>query len=225
MSENIHVILGGTSGLGKEITKNLRARGEETWALGSSYNADEHGQGMRVDLAAEQDVDTALDGLRENLGARALASFWLVSGYGYNGDFSEQADPRRMANVNFSNTLPLVQFVWNTMAEQESGGSLAIVSSTTGVRPRANEAVYSATKAALVMLGRSLGAESERLESNVRVGLFLPGGMRTPFWDGTRPEVFDSFNDPVKVAEAMVSAVYDQETHFEETTIERGELT
>src|SRR5690606_28959012 len=110
MENEVHIVLGGTSGLGLEITRRLREDGEQAWVLGSSYDSENHGNGIRIDLAKEEDVDNVVEQLRVKLGDKALKSFWWVSGYGYNGDFSAQKDPRRMAVVNYAGALPIAQF-------------------------------------------------------------------------------------------------------------------
>lgn len=223
--EALNIVLGGTSGLGKEIVTHLRKDEREVLVLGSSYDVEKHGEGAQVDLASEASVEVAVDVLRVRLGDKALSSFWWVSGYGYNGDFSEQDDPRRMGIVNYAGALPLVQLAEQKIVEQGEG-TLAIVSSTTGVKERDNEAVYAGAKAAQVHFARSLGKEIERVSpgSLAKVTLFMPGGMRTPFWDGDRPGAYDSFNDPGKVAAAMIEAVDSQTSQFEEHTFERGTL-
>jgi NAD(P)-dependent dehydrogenase (short-subunit alcohol dehydrogenase family) len=222
MAEKVNIVLGGTSGLGQEITARLRHDGEQVWALGSSYDSEKHGDGLKVDLASEKNVDKAVEDLRSRLGEQTIRSLWWVSGYGFNGDFAEQEDPRRMAVVNFAGALPIAQFAWREMLKQDGNSNFNIVSSTTGQKPRKNEAVYAGTKFALVGFGRSLGLESERLDSPVRVALFMPGGMRTPFWDGAEPDAYDTYNDPKKVADVMVDTANEQTEYFAELTIDRG---
>lgn len=147
-------------------------------------------------------------------------------GYGYIGDFADQENPQRMTDVNFANVMPLAQVVWQLMLKSEGNSNFVVVSSTTGLKARKDEAVYAATKHAQVGFTRSLGLESERLDSNVRVALFMPGGMQTPFWKDTQlPEgVFEQFLDPAKVATRICERVIAQEDHFYEEVIERGSL-
>lgn len=222
MAERVNIILGGTSGLGQEITNRLRKDGEEAWVLGSSYDSEKHGDGLKIDLADEGDVDSAVKQLQVKLGDNALKSFWWVSGYGYNGNFAEQDNPRQMATVNFAGALPVAQLAWQKMLAQDEASHFNIVSSTTGQKPRTDEAVYAGSKFALVGLGRSLGLESKRLNSLIKVALLMPGGMRTPFWDGAEPDALSTFNDPKKVADVMVSETNNQQDEYMELTIERG---
>ncbi len=217
-----NIIIGGTHGLGYEIAKTLRASGEDTFVVGRSYEEAEHGEGLKVDLSKLEEAKELADAIKE-LGATAINFYW-VSGYGYNGDFAEQESPENMAAVNFGNVIPAAQQAFMSMLALEEVSHFVVVSSTTGYKARTDEAVYAGTKHAQVGFTRSLGLEAERLQSNVKVALFMPGGMQTPFWDGNRPGVFDEFLDPAKVAEHMVTVAQGQGATFYEEVIERGSL-
>lgn len=214
----MNLILGGTNGLGHEIARELQARGEETFVVGRTYSEDRHGKGMTIDLAKDADVLR----LGTHIGTMQLTGFYWVSGYGYQGDFVDQPDAIEMARVNFANVIPIAQAAWNRLEDVES--SFVVVSSTTGVKARSNEAVYAGTKHAQVGFTRSLGLESERLGSNTRVALFMPGGMQTGFWEGNEPEMIGEFLDPAKVAKKICDSLDAQEDRYYEETIERGSL-
>lgn len=216
----MNLILGGTSGLGGEIAKELQARSEDTFVVGRTYSENKHGEGMAIDLAIETDVHH----LATYIGTMALTGFYWVSGYGFQGDFGEQPDALKMAQVNFANVLPIAQAAWNKLLEEEGSSHFVVISSTSGVKARKDEAVYAGTKHAQVGFTRSLGLESERLNLNTRVSLFLPGGMQTGFWEGNEPEMLDEFLDPAKVAKKICDSLEAQEKHFYEETIERGSL-
>jgi short-subunit dehydrogenase len=129
-----------------------------------------------------------------------------------------------MAAVNFGNVLPAAQQAFKSMSALREASHFVVISSTTGYKARTDEAVYAGTKHAQVGFARSLGLEAERLQTNVRVSLFMPGGMQTPFWESNRPAVYDEFLDPKKVADHMVTVVREQDTSFYEEAIERGSL-
>lgn len=220
----MNIVLGGTHGLGWEIAETLRKSGEDTIVLGRSYDVAEHGEGIAIDLSDAENVRASLGRLEQLLGSSSIHQFYWAAGYGYNGDFASQENPQRMAEVNFANVMPVAQFVWGSMLKSAQDSNFVVISSTTGVRPRADEAVYAATKHAQVGFGRSLGMEAERLKAKARVALILPGGMQTPFWEGVEPSSFDTFNDPKKVAEKIVGDVNNQSDYFYEETIDRGSV-
>lgn len=217
-----NIIIGGTHGLGQEIAKKLQASGEQTFVVGRSYDEAEHGDGLKVDLSKAEEAQELANKVKE-LGATAINFYW-VSGYGYNGDFAEQESPDKMAAVNFGNVLPAAQQAFKTMLALEEVSHFVVVSSTTGYKARTDEAVYAGTKHAQVGFTRSLGLEAERLQSNIRVSLFMPGGMQTPFWEGNEPGSYNEFLDPAKVADHMVTVAEQQDTTFYEEVIERGSL-
>jgi short-subunit dehydrogenase len=223
----MNIIIGGTHGLGSEIARELQARGEETFVTGRSYKEAEHGPGMAVDLRRLDQVGRLTDYVL-NLDDMPLEGFYWVAGYGYNGDFVAQNTPEDnahdMALANFANVIPIAQAAWQILMSEPEPQNFVVVSSTTGVRARTDEAVYAGTKHAQVGYTRSLGLESERLGKAVRVALFLPGGMKTPFWDRNPPAAYDSFLDPKKVAQRIVERVKAQEEPYYEEMIEKGSL-
>lgn len=218
MSTNL--ILGGTHGLGAEIAAALRQEGEETYVVGRSYDAARDGAGEKLDLNDRKAVEAFALKVQD----MPLKSFYWVAGYIYSGDFAAQDDVLEMADVNFANPLPIAHAAWQKLLAVPTSTRFVIVSSTSGIRARDLQVTYAATKHAQVGLGRSLGQESERLKSKVKVALFLPGGMKTPLWDGQKPEAYDSFLDPAKVAQRIVSESRYQGKPFIEELIERGSL-
>ena len=224
----MNLVLGGTSGLGAEIVAELHARGEETFVIGSSYTEAEHGQGMRVNLAQEDEVYGFNEYLQaRNVGGLTIRRFFWTAGIGYNGDFVDQPNAHEMALVNFANVVPIAQEVWRIMLEQTTPSNFVIVSSSTGLKARADEAVYAGTKHAQVGYGKSLGLESERLHAPIRVAVFEPGGMKTPFWDKNkqqRPANYHEFLEPAKVAAHILELVFAQEKPLLEKEIPKGSL-
>lgn len=222
----MNIILGGTHGLGGEIAKGLRARGKDTFVVGRSYDEQLHGKGMAVDLLQRDDADELAGYIRRQhvFGRHALEGFYWVAGYGYTGDFADQPRPRDMMQANLSNVIDIAQVAWKALIAQDRGGRFGVVSSTTGIRARDDEAVYAATKHAQVGFTRSLGLESKRLQSSVKVALYMPGGMQTPFWDGKQPDNYETFLDASKVAHEIVTHTVHQDKTYEEIVFERGSL-
>lgn len=216
----MNLILGGTHGLGREIALALQQGGEDTFVVGRSYDKATDGTGAVLDLSDKAAVDAFVDMF---LG-KSVYNFYWVSGYGYNGDFAAQTVPERMMDVNFANVLPIAQAIWKKQLKSDKLSHFVVIGSTTGTKARAEEAVYAAAKHAQVGFARSLGLESERLKSKIKVALFLPGGMRTPFWNGKTPDGYENFLDPKKVAARVVSQTLAQADYFLEDRIERGSL-
>jgi len=220
----MHIVLGGTSGLGLDIANILRANGSRVLLVGRYYNEKEVGEGFDLDLYDRAAVNWSVEELERRLDGDVLESFIWSAGYIWRGNFADQEEVRSMAEVNFAGALPVVQWAWKRMLVQEVAGKMVVISSTSGEKPRPDEAVYSATKHAQVGFARSLGMEAQELSENVQVLLSLPGAMKTPFWDGHEPEDYASFNDPKKVAERIVTAMSEQVIPYAELAIPHGTL-
>jgi short-subunit dehydrogenase len=82
------------------------------------------------------------------------------------------------------------------------------VASTLGLRAVGDATAYCASKFGVVGFTRALAAETA---GRIGVTLLIPGGMRTPFFDGRdekyRPPPDASLNDPADVADAVVFAL------------------
>lgn len=220
----MHIVLGGTSGLGLEMTQLLRASGARVLVVGRFYDEVQHGEGFDLDLYDRGAVNWSPGELERRLQNDALESFIWSAGYIWRGNFAEQDEVRSMAEVNFAGALPLVQWAWKRMVEQEVTGKMVVISSTSGEKPRPDEAVYAATKHAQVGFARCLGMEAEELGENAQVLLCLPGAMKTPFWNGHEPADYATFNDPKKVAEKIVNTMSEQITPYAELAMPHGTL-
>lgn len=222
----MHIILGGTSGLGLEMAKQLRKRGDRVLVLGKTYDPQRHGEGFPLDVLYYSDqVEAASARIEQILNGDDINQFVWAAGYGWRGNFEDQPSVRSMAEVNFSGALPLVQWAWRKMSTQNRKSVLTIIGSTSSVKARSDEAVYVATKHAQAGLARSLGMQTDEQKLPVRVALFLPGAMKTPFWNGRDlPADYVFFNDPAKIATHIINAIDCQQQPFLEWALPKGTL-
>ena len=221
----MHIILGGTSGLGREMARQLRESGKRVLVLGKTHNAQEHGEGFQLDVYYPEQVEAAPARIEQILGDDNVEQFVWAAGYGWRGNFEDQPDARSMAEVNFAGALPLVQWAWRKMARQNQKSVLTIIGSTSSVKARAYEAVYVATKHAQAGLARSLGMQADEQKLPVKVALFLPGAMKTPFWNGRElPADYVFFNDPAKIATHIINAIENQQQPYLEWPLPKGTL-
>lgn len=205
MIKPMNIILGGTHGLGWEIATQLREQGNETFVIGRSYDSETHGNGMRADMAERADMERVVAHI-QNLGSTALAGFYWTVGIGYHGKFAEQQHAVDMLHVNLVHPLGIAQEAWRKMSTQDITSDMVVVSSTTGVRVRKDETTYATTKGGQVSFARNLASEAAHLKSPVRVTLFEPGGMKSPFWDTypEKPANYENFMDYADVAAFML---------------------
>jgi 3-oxoacyl-[acyl-carrier protein] reductase len=219
------VILGASRGLGKCIADQCAARGERTVEGASSFinnDDDPDRETISCNLESPEHIESFLVVL--GLSSEPITRFFWVAGVHLQGPFADacDADVAHAVDINFRNPLPICIEIWHHMLDATRHPStFTIISSTSGTRARQNEAVYAATKHAQVGLARSLGLEAKG--TNIKVSLFMPGGMQTSMWDPEKPE-YASFLDPSKVAARILQRIDEQTESYYEEEIPRGSL-
>jgi len=237
------LILGGTRGLGAEIAKQCRERGERLIVTGRSaedtidpLSAVRRGEdiSVRTDLARSRPTADGpgyphLQRVLEDVTFLAdLTAFYWTSGAILRSPFAEM-DERSMTELvdaNFTNALRVARMVWQHMRSHGRDSRFVVIASTTGKteKPRADEAVYAATKAAQVSFARALGHGATAQDP--RVALFCPGGMRSDFWKPGEidPDLYRTFLDQRKVASKILQELDAQTAPFLDRDIPRGSL-
>ena len=217
------LILGSTKGLGKEISQECQKKGWKTIEVGSSITdgKKENRTFLNCDLNSPESVALLIEKLEE-LGP--INQFFWVAGRILKGDFKDQGSSEiyRTLDINFRNAVPIVHMVWKQMQNSMGRSNIVAISSSSGIKPRFDEAVYVATKFAQVGFMRSLGLENKN--KNLKICLILPGGMKTQLWNQYPTSDYDSFLDPSKVANKIMSFVSNQQESYAELKIPRGSL-
>ena len=85
----------------------------------------------------------------------------------------------KMFEINILAGLRLIRLTVPKMIERKTGGSIINIASVSGIRPQPGGLLYSATKAALIMMTRNWALEFGRY--NVRVNAIAPGLIQTDF--------------------------------------------
>ena len=181
-------VTGGSRGIGRAVVRRLAAEG---WSVGIDYlqardqalalERELREQGtdclaVQGDVADRAAIAAAIRRTEEALGPVSL----LVNNAGIAGqrqfqDLTE-ADWRRFFAVNLDGAFHAIQAVLPHMLH-EKAGSIVNVSSIWGLRGASCEVAYSASKAALIGLTRSLAMELA--PSGIRVNCVAPGVIRT----------------------------------------------
>jgi 3-hydroxy acid dehydrogenase / malonic semialdehyde reductase len=218
------LILGASHGLGLEIAKLTYDAGAHNIKVARSYQNGEVARKtyFHCDLGGLDSTLSLIKRLRDS--QLHIDRFFWVAGRHLKGPFAEN-DPTQIKNtldVNFGNSVLIAQEVWRQMLDQ-GGKSFTVIASTSGIRPRPEEAIYAATKWAQVGFTRSLAGEIG--DAEVRLSLFEPGGMKTDFYNNEEfPPDYETFLDPDKVAVEIVRDVLNQKDPFYEREIPRGSL-
>jgi NAD(P)-dependent dehydrogenase (short-subunit alcohol dehydrogenase family) len=184
----VAIVTGGGSGIGRATAQLFAREGAQLvladMNLGSANEtadaiARDGGAALAVecDISCETDVQRLMSASLERFGridvlVNSAARFLMKGG----AEASEQ-DWHDVLGTNVGGTALCSRYVALQM-KQTGGGAIVIVSSTSGMKADADYATYSTSKAALLMLTRSLAIDFGLW--NIRVNSVSPGAVNTP---------------------------------------------
>lgn len=183
------VVTGAASGIGRDVARRLAAEGARVsiWDLNAAAldaAVAEMGAAdvQAVDVSVEEAVDAALQRSLEALGGRLDI---LVASAGVTGpnapvkDYTGD-DWRKVFDINVNGAFYCNRAAVRAM-ERNGYGRIVNVASVAGKEGNPNASAYSASKAAVIALTKSLGKEMARTE--VRVNCIAPAAIMTPLFD------------------------------------------
>ena len=210
----VAVVTGASRGLGKHIAIRLGKAGYHVAVnyCHSQRDADEvllamgpQSMGLRADVGMFREVEGMARRVMEEWGRVDV----LVNNAGIVRDgllikYKEQ-DWDEVLRVNVRGCFNTVKCLAPLMI-QSGGGHIVNISSRSGLRGRAGQPAYSASKASVIGLTRSLAGELAG--SNIKVNCILPGYMATEtgvrakeaLRVARRQSVLGSLSDPEEVA-------------------------
>ena len=210
------VVLGATSGRGREIARRLAERGDAVFVLGN-VDADleksaadlsaRHPQHAavgfaRCDLERPETFAPALDAADDALGGFDTV---IVTAAMFASQEALEADEelaRRLVTVNFANTVVFCEHARKRLLAR-GGGQLTVFSSVAGDRGRKPVAIYGASKAGLSVYLEALDHKFHA--AGLSVLCVKPGFVKTPMTAGLKPPPFAG--EPERVAQDVVRAM------------------
>ena len=181
MPMQVLVITGGSSGIGRATAALFARKGwrvyelsrhQRTWAEGVTH--------LDCDVTDEAQCRTAI----AEVLSREQSIDVLISnaGYGISGsvEFTRTEDAKALFDVNFFGALNITKAVLSQMRAQHRGRIL-FTSSVAAPLSVPFQSFYSASKAALNDL--ALALQNEVRPFGIRVGVLMPGDVRTGFTD------------------------------------------
>ncbi|HEY8494945.1 MAG TPA: SDR family oxidoreductase, partial [Myxococcota bacterium] len=174
------VVTGGASGLGAALARALEGLGCPLAVL--DRRPARVGKSHEVDLADGEATEALVRRIAEE--ADGLAAVVACAGTDSCGPLATvpAAEWERVVRVNLLGTAAVIRAALPAL--ERSGGRIVTVASTLGLRGVSDATAYCASKFGVVGFTRALAAE---LAGRVPVTLLIPGGMRTPFFDGRDP--------------------------------------
>ena len=198
LTGKVCIITGASRGIGKAIARRFAENGAivyatatkegsvEVWAQDLDSSVSGCVRSLYFDVSDESACREAvkqvkkecgrLDGLVNNAGVEYNELIGMI-----NKDHMEE-----MFAVNVYGTLYMLQLASRIMSRQESGGSIVNITSMTALKGNRGQAVYSATKGAVISLTRS--AAKELAPKNIRVNAIAPGLTNTDMMKQADPE-------------------------------------
>lgn len=197
LKDKIAVVTGGSRGIGREIVLSFLNEGASIYFLDlqegeylSEYQsiAKSHGAGVwfkEANVADEDRVNTVIDEIAKEAGRIDI----LVNNAGITRDGlifrMKTEDWKTVLDVNLSSAFYCSRAASRHMIKQK-GGSIINVASIVGVIGNGGQTNYSASKAGLIGLTKSLAREVA--SRSVRVNAVAPGFIVTPMTDKLNEE-------------------------------------
>ena len=213
-------ILGATKGMGRELARQMAARGDDVFLLGRDETdlarsaADLRARAgggaaaaarfghARCDLERPEGFAAALDAAEAGLGG--LDAVVVTAGLFATQDALE-ADvdlARRVATVNYANTLAFCEHARRRLLAR-GGGRLVVFSSVAGDRGRKPVVIYGSSKAGLSAYLE--GLDHRFHAQGLQVVCVKPGFVKTSMTAGLRPPPFAG--EPEQVARQVLARI------------------
>lgn len=193
----VAVVTGGTSGIGLETAKMLAQKGAEVVILGRNERIDAiaaeigHGTyGIRVDITDTAQVAEAIDRIVKLSGHIDILVNSAGIGSGKPAEDISEEEFSNVLNVNLKSAFMVAQCVGRTMIESGRGGRIINIASDAGVVALKDHIAYSASKAGLLSVTRTLALEWGKY--GITCNAVSPCVVMTPmskaYWVGERAE-------------------------------------
>ena len=195
LNGNVAVITGGAQGIGHAIAKRCAACGAKVAVWDINKATPDAAPGLdgvlrvQADIASEESVAAALEETRRALGSVSiLVNSAGIAGPNHTLETYPSADWHRVIDINLNGTFYTNRAVVADM-KTRGYGRIVNVASIAGKEGNPNASAYSASKAGVIALTKSLG--KELAGHDIAVNCITPAAARTPIFDQMTQEHID----------------------------------
>jgi 3-oxoacyl-[acyl-carrier protein] reductase len=195
------LIIGGGSGMGQSVTKDLSRLGIQVFVADLNLAAAQQtaqavlrmqgrAEAFKVDVSQSESVVSLFEALKERVERLDLMvhTAAILGRTAFIEDLDDE-EWRRMMAVNLDGVFYSCREAVRWMKEHKTG-RIIIFSSVASLTPTPGALHYSAAKGGINMLGRTLAQEVA--SHNIRVNVIAPGYIKTPMLNGL-PEGFSDY--------------------------------
>lgn len=185
MDKKVAIVTGGSRGIGAEIVKDLvkdgfevafTYNGNQTSAEELASTLDNQAKAYKLNVTNEDEITEFVNQVKAEYGQIDV----LVNNAGVTNDMlimkMKKADFTNVIDTNLTGSFLMSQAVLKVMGRQRSG-SIINISSVVGITGNVGQANYSASKAGLIALTKSMAKEYGR--RGIRVNAVAPGFIQT----------------------------------------------
>jgi len=199
--DRIVFITGASSGIGYHTAKIFLKEGYIVVNASRRKAEDERIINYTVDVSNPETIDIAVQDVINKFGKIDI----LINSAGFSMaapvDTIEEKDYKYLFDVNFFGALYTIKKVIPIM-KKNGGGRIVNISSIGSVAPIPFDPYYSASKAALDMLGISLNTELN--SHNIFISNVLPGGTKTEFSFKRKVYEYEKGSDLQKAKDTLI---------------------
>jgi NAD(P)-dependent dehydrogenase (short-subunit alcohol dehydrogenase family) len=207
MKGKVTVVTGANGGLGNHVTQALLDAGATVVGVSRKIQPSEFNSPQFTALRAELSTTSGAKGIVDQVLGRfkkidVLAH--LVGGFdgGKSVADTDFAILQRMLDLNLTALFYMIQAVVPAM-RQSGYGRIIAIGSRTAVEPAPGVGVYSASKAAMVSLIRTVALENG--DAGITANVILPGMIDTPANRASDPKAdFSKWVSPASIASQII---------------------
>ena len=182
MKDKVVLVTGANGGLGASVTKALLDAGATVIGLARKIEQSEFSSpnftALRGEISTASGAHAAIDAIVARFGKLDILAH-TVGGFAGGQSIADTDDAtfQRMLDINLNSTFYLLRAAIPVMRKIGDGRVVAI-GSRAALEPGAGVGAYSASKAAMVSLIRTIALENK--DAGLTANVILPGTMDTP---------------------------------------------